>query len=260
MLDWLLSLKGFQPNWGDHILFLLLGVILPFRSTRAQKGLSSIRFTSNLRIRLFLANSLGLWAMAIIVLVYWWMMGRPLGGLGLGFQVRSSLLGWTAFGIFALLYLIDFAVVFATRSGMEKFENKLSGELGLLPRNRREYLYFIPLSLSAGVCEEIVFRGYFIAYWLGLTTPFQLGFWSPFIAIVLPAVIFGIVHQYQGNWAVVRIVLMAVLFGVCYLEFGVLWPLMALHFGIDLVGGVVGLWFPEAPEPEPFHDFTWEEE
>lgn len=256
MLDWLLSLKGFQPHWGDHILFLLLGVILPFRSTRAQKGLASIRFTSDLRIRLFLANSIGLWAMAVIVLAFWWLMGRDFSALGFGLQIRHSVVGWSAFAVFFLLYLIDFSAVFTTRKGVEKFETKLSGELNLLPRNRREYLYFIPLSFSAGVCEEIVFRGYFIGYWLGLMAPFQLGVWSPVIAIVLPAILFGIVHQYQGRWAVVRIMGMAVLFGVCYLEFGVLWPLMALHFAIDLVGGLAGLWFPEevAVVSDPFEE------
>ncbi len=257
MLDWLLSLKGFEPHWGDHILFLLLGVILPFRSTKAQQGLASIRFTSDLRVRLFLANSIGLWAMAIIVLAFWWLMGREFNGLGLGFPIRHSVVGWVAFGIFFLLYLVDFSAVFTSREGVEKFESKLSGELNLLPRNRREYLYFIPLSFSAGVCEEIVFRGYFIGYWLGLTAPFKLGVWSPVIAIVLPALIFGIVHLYQGRGAVVRIVVMAILFGICYLEFGALWPLMALHFGIDLVGGLAGLWFPEEP---PVSDPSEEEE
>jgi len=65
---------------------------------------------------------------------------------------------------------------------------------------------WIGLSLSAGICEEIVFRGYLQRQLAALTG-------RPVLAIVGQAAIFGLAHGYEGLRAVLFIVVYGVLLG-----------------------------------------------
>ena len=67
----------------------------------------------------------------------------------------------------------------------------------MMPVSRSERNWFVgPVAWSAGVCEELLFRGfliYFLDTYLGL-----IG------AVVLSSVAFGLMHFYQGVFNVVR--------------------------------------------------------
>lgn len=58
-------------------------------------------------------------------------------------------------------------------------------------------------------------------------------------AVVLPAILFGIVHYYQGWKAMLKIVLMALIFGLIFMWTGNLWWLILLHTLVDLIGGAL---------------------
>ena len=77
----------------------------------------------------------------------------------------------------------------------------------LLPRTRFEFAIWILVAVSAGVCEELVFRGYFQRQFLALTG-------SPGAAIALQALVFGVGHSYEGAWAVAKITAYGILFGL----------------------------------------------
>jgi len=68
-----------------------------------------------------------------------------------------------------------------------------------------ESILAVVVAISAGVCEEIVFRGYFQRQFRALTG-------SVLIAVVLQAAVFGMAHVYQG----VRLASMVVLYGVLF--------------------------------------------
>jgi membrane protease YdiL (CAAX protease family) len=61
----------------------------------------------------------------------------------------------------------------------------------LLPHTGAERVIWILLSITAGICEEGVFRGYLQRQFLALTQ-------SAPVAIVLSALAFGGAHAYQG--------------------------------------------------------------
>jgi membrane protease YdiL (CAAX protease family) len=66
-----------------------------------------------------------------------------------------------------------------------------SSSAGIAPHGGAEIALWFAVSISAGVCEETVFRGYFqqqISGWTG----------SEFIGLLGQAVIFGLCHAYQG--------------------------------------------------------------
>lgn len=107
-----------------------------------------------------------------------------------------------------------------------------------LPATSKEFIHFSLLSLTAGITEEIVYRGYCITYlaWLlGSDSWWQLG-----LVLFIPAIAFGAGHFYQGWRAVLKIVFMAVLFGAFYWYTKSLLVLMIVHTTIDLLGGMLG--------------------
>lgn len=91
---------------------------------------------------------------------------------------------------------------------------------------------FQRLALTAGICEEVLFRGFLLWY----LTP-VLGVVG---AVVAGAVVFGLGHAYQGKAGVMKTGIVGLLAGVFATLGGtLLWPII-LHAAIDLQGGAVG--------------------
>jgi uncharacterized protein len=104
----------------------------------------------------------------------------------------------------------------------------------LLPQGGVEQVLWVAVSVSAGVCEEIAFRGYFQRQFAALTH-------SRWIALVLQAALFGISHGYQGIEACAKIALFGLLFGALALWRGSLRPGMAAHAWGDIASGIFGI-------------------
>ncbi len=102
----------------------------------------------------------------------------------------------------------------------------------LLPRGRVEKELWVLLSITAGICEEAVYRGYLQRQFMALTKSVPIG-------IVLSALVFGAAHSYQG-------VAQATLIGTLGAMGGVLayWrrsvrPGMIAHVLQDMLGGFI---------------------
>jgi len=112
-------------------------------------------------------------------------------------------------------------------------ENHAKTVQGLLPQTWLEIVLWIALSASAGVCEEIVFRGYFQKQFRAITG-------SVALAVVLQALVFGMGHAYQGMTQVVVISVLGALYGVLAAVRKNLRPGMIAHTCSDIVGGLLG--------------------
>jgi membrane protease YdiL (CAAX protease family) len=77
----------------------------------------------------------------------------------------------------------------------------------LLPKSLVEVLVWIATCITAGICEEMAFRGYLQRQFHALTGNIA---W----AILLQGLVFGIAHGYQGWRNVVVISVLGVLYGV----------------------------------------------
>ena len=77
----------------------------------------------------------------------------------------------------------------------------------LLPHSLVEVLLWIGVSITAGFCEEIAFRGY-------LQRQFHALSGSIAIAVLAQALVFGVAHSYQGWKSVVVISVLGALYGV----------------------------------------------
>ena len=104
----------------------------------------------------------------------------------------------------------------------------------LLPRRGVEILLWVGVSISAGICEELVFRGYF-------QKQFEVFTHSIWIALLLQAALFGISHGYQGMEACVKITVFGVLYGLLAIWRRSLRPGMIAHSGTDIMSGIFGI-------------------
>ncbi|MCL2592529.1 MAG: CPBP family intramembrane metalloprotease [Defluviitaleaceae bacterium] len=99
----------------------------------------------------------------------------------------------------------------------------------LLPRSKKERKYWFFVSLTAGICEEIIFRGF-------LFFLFQAAFPNmPMLLVLLIAsFIFGAAHAYQGIKGIRNTAIVGALHGVLFLVTGSLIPSMFMHFIVDI--------------------------
>jgi membrane protease YdiL (CAAX protease family) len=101
----------------------------------------------------------------------------------------------------------------------------------LAPHTRAELALWLLVSLSAGVGEEFVFRGYLLRQftrWSGSTA----------VGIGASAVLFGCMHFYEGTAAVVVITGLGALFAVVAVWRGNLRTVMVAHFLQDALTGL----------------------
>ncbi len=98
------------------------------------------------------------------------------------------------------------------------------------PAGFAEVTLWILLSISAGIGEEIVFRGY-------MQKQFQAATGSIVAAVILQGVIFGLVHTYQGWKQTFVIAVLGILYGALVAWRGNLRASMIAHAWSDVFEG-----------------------
>jgi uncharacterized protein len=98
------------------------------------------------------------------------------------------------------------------------------------PSGFAEVLLWILLSVSAGICEEIVYRGY-------LQQQFRAAAGNVIAAVILQGLVFGLVHAYQGWKQVVMIAPLGMLYGALVAWRGNLRSSMIAHAWSDIFEG-----------------------
>jgi membrane protease YdiL (CAAX protease family) len=102
----------------------------------------------------------------------------------------------------------------------------------IAPRTGKELALFLVLSATAGVCEEIIFRGY-------LQRQFSILSRVAAVGIVVQAIIFGASHGYEGLQSMFLIALLGASFGVFTYFRKSVKPAMVAHFCQDGAAGIV---------------------
>ena len=246
-----------SPLLIDHILFLLFGLILPLNSVfRAQPRLKTLGpWNTRMKIGFYMGNSLSLWALAIVVVLVWYFTGRSLSILGFRLPNPDS----TNLSLaIALAFIVAYGVYILTDMWSEKAKLKarkhLKKHTPFLPENTYELRHFSFVALSAGVCEEVLFRGFFITYLLSL---FGNSFSAQAAALLIPTIIFAVSHFYQGWKAVAKIALLSLAFGILFIISQSLLVPILLHTFVDLVSGYAGMKIVQTDLPDDRNAPLW---
>lgn len=103
--------------------------------------------------------------------------------------------------------------------------------LALAPRTASEVILWIVLSITAGICEELIFRGYLQQQFVTLTNRVWVG-------ILISAILFGFSHGYEGLSGVILITVYGAMFSVLAFKRGALRTCMMAHAFHDAIAGI----------------------
>ena len=185
------------------------------------------------RARSFLWSSwmILLWALVAACIALWLFEGRAWEPLKL--EPPRGWRLWVAITLVSTL-MITYARTVIRIARSERPRRVKMGRPGverLVPHNRSELRSWIAVSVSAGFCEEFIFRGYLI--WA-----FQpvFGLWG---AAAFSVILFGAAHAYQGAMGVFATGAVGAVLTLVVLALGSVLPAMALHAIVDIGQGLV---------------------
>lgn len=224
------------PTLADHALAALLLLAVPSYGwldyKRLQRRLAVGQ--SAARMREYRATIALQWILTALTCAAWFAQGRSAASLGLTLSERGAWLlglGVTAAGLAFLIYQW-IAIGRLDEDGRARLRAQIAGARDLLPTNDLEHRWFRGLALTAGTCEELIYRGFLIAYaahWLGPTG-----------GMLAAAGAFGLGHFYQGRSGALKATVIGIAAGALYQQTAsLLWP-MILHVAVDLQGGAIG--------------------
>jgi len=231
----------------DHIVFALLAVAFPiwdFFALRKRAALIDAGHTE-LRMGLYRKVIGEEWLATIVLLAGWFALGR--GAAALGLVPRVGALAWTGYGLSALVIavlLIQARSLLRNPDSLASMRHKLGTVKFLLPHTPSERRAFAAVSVTAGICEEVVYRGYLIAY---LTAVLGAPFW---VAALLSSVVFGFAHAYQGPLGIPRTAAVGGLLALLYGLTGSLWAPMVVHAVMDITSGRIAHAASDRKEPD----------
>ena len=221
-------------SWDFWLIFAFLGIVIPWRGrVRLRRLLALDKVDSKEKIVLY-ATTIGFqWIFTLIVA--WRAVARGL---------TPAELGVSSAGSYRLLLpsLIGAVVI----GGLHWFNLRRVGQMEgaapellrsiarkILPNATVEFLPYFALAVTAGICEEFLYRGFAMAALskVGLPT---------WLVVLLTSLLFGLAHTYQGKSGVLGTALLGLVFGGFRVVYGSLVPVSVWHATVDLVAGVAG--------------------
>jgi uncharacterized protein len=214
------------PWWHTVLLVLLLGSVSFLNAHRTRHGGFAAHHT-----RLYATTIVAEW---VLFLLTWWglhLKRIPLAEV-LGF--RRGLRAWAEDLGVALIFWIAAVLSLALISlalRLAHFASAQKAITALAPRNGTEMLLWVALCLTAGFCEEFVFRGYFLRQF---SSPIH----RVWLGVLFSSLLFGVSHGYEGAAGMIVIVVYGALFCVLALARNSLRPGMFAHAWHDLATGI----------------------
>ncbi len=207
-------------DWLEAVLLAVLLVGIPAMALRMRRAREEL--LRRPRAELYRHSILWQWSLtaAVLAAIYY---GSVPGGLP-GLTVPSlpiSLLATLA----VLVALLGIGRAFARRE-----DESRAIVLKLIPRTSMEKGLFLVLALTAGICEEFLYRGFVISR---LSSLFSSIIWPS----LLSTAAFALTHAYQGGFGMLRAFVMGWALVAAYFWSGSLIPCMIGHAMIDLLVG-----------------------
>ena len=160
------------------------------------------------------------------------------------FRMRHVLIGVTAavvtYPIYADLFLL-------AQSLLGPYPRFLEGEMyRWFPKSWPELVLWLGgIAVSAGICEEILFRGF-------VQNGFQRN-WSPLAAISMSAVLFGVSHL--DPWRIPFAILFGLMAGYLFFRTNSIYTTMSFHIITNCISPILD--FVNAPVPDSLSASPW---
>jgi membrane protease YdiL (CAAX protease family) len=221
-------------SWDVALIFFVLAVILPWRGRARMKKLLTMPHVSSME-RLVLYASTIVFQWLAVAVVGWraWAHGYTAFQLGLTLHDRTSLLiaGFVGVATISALQWLNLR-----RVGKVPVERR--GPLQavaerILPQSTEELFPYLALAITAGLCEEFLYRGFSMA----VLSRLGMQAWA---VVLLSSILFGLAHSYQGRGGVIVTLLMGLALGASRIAYDSLVPAILWHTALDVVAGLAG--------------------
>jgi membrane protease YdiL (CAAX protease family) len=220
--------------WDIWLIFFVLGLILPWRGrVRVKKLLAMPHVSTTERLALYASTIAFQWFAVAVVAWRAWAHGFTAAQLGLTVQDKTRILVASVVGAATIA---AFQWLNLRRAG--KLPREARGPLQalaerILPQSTMEMLPYLALAITAGLCEEFLYRGFAMAVLLHV----GLQAW---VVVLLTSVLFGLAHSYQGRGGMVMTLLIGLLLGTSRIAYDSLVPAIFWHSAVDVVAGTAG--------------------
>lgn len=234
-----LSLVIHDMGLWDHLVAAVICIFAPVLAMSSRRiAAEDVQFDAEDKIRLYHSNALLLFVFALVIVTTWRIPGRSLHALGFGWPQWNV---WVIVLLIAvcLFYMLDLFFQYGLRRWRQKSLQQRQQTISFVPENKNELFHFSFLALSAGISEEIIFRGYlmhYLVFWAGQTPTGMI------IASFFSSALFAFLHGYQGGKAMVKIFFLAMLFSAIFIMSQSLWVVILLHALIDIFSGWIGIY------------------
>ena len=220
--------------WDIWLIFLVLAVVLPWRGRlRMQKLLAIERVSTMDRLVLYASTIAFQWTAVAIVGWRAWARGFTLSELALLWpdKRQTVLVGFTGSVLVGVLQWLNLRRVARLDPSTRGFLQVLAERI--LPQTAIERLPYFALAVTAGLCEEFLYRGFAMA----ALRRAGLAVWA---VVLVSSVLFGLAHLYQGRAGLVGTLLVGAIFGSARISYHSLIPVIAWHATLDAVAGLAG--------------------
>lgn len=230
--------------WDVLLIFFVLGVAVPWRGRmRMRELLAKPHVRSSERISLYISTIVFQWVATGIAAWRAWAHGWTKLDLGLASFTDGRIIagGILGAGIIAVVQWFNLRrmgrLPLPSRGRLQALAERV------LPQKRGEMLVFLALALTAGCCEEFLYRGFALA-------AFSRAGWPIWSAVLASAILFGLAHLYQGRGGAVGTSILGIVFGTARILYGSIGPAVFWHATVDIVAGIAGPRYLSAKSPE----------
>jgi membrane protease YdiL (CAAX protease family) len=230
--------------WDFVAILLVLGLVIPLRGRAKMRTLLALPEVSSAeRLSLYASTIAFQWAVTGIAAWRAWARGLIPSQLGITALDARRLALPTLAGALFFLFFQWWNLRRVGRSPTAARATVLRVARLILPATLPEKLAYVALAVTAGVCEEFLYRGFATAAFLRIGLPN----WA---VVVITAALFGLAHLYQGRNGVITTLLVGLVFGAGRIVYDSLAPVVIWHATVDLTGGLLGRKYVEQ-QPEP---------
>ncbi len=206
-----------------------IGIIYPLYFVLTYKKTNdSIKQDDRFRLIDYKKTLVLFWGLTILILVNFFITKTPQLNFYPNFGTISIILSILVIA----LSIIQYRFSNVRDETLNTAKDKTKDIYFYLPKSKGEFNWFILLSISAGICEEIIFRLFLFEF-----LHEHINVW---IAFVLTNIIFALTHIGSGKQNIINVFILGLLFSAIYYFSGNIWIAVFLHIAIDINGGILG--------------------
>lgn len=207
----------------------LIGVIYPIYCLVHYNKISDrIKRDSRFRLMDYKQLMIIFWSLTILVIINHFLTNTP----PLDFYPNFTTVGIVLSILVVVFSIMQYKGAHITSEALDATKNTLKEGYFYLPKTKQEFNWFVILSISAGICEEIIFRLFLFEFLnenMGLLTAF-----------LLTNIVFAITHFGTGMQNMISAFFLGLVFSAVYYFSENIWIAVLLHIAIDVNGGILG--------------------